>query len=205
MRMRSMLDAATEIFGIHGYHPASMDQIARKAQISKPMLYAYFESKEGLFNACMRDAGKRLTDHVAASYAADRTVEQHLWDGFLAFFEFVGENPTAWRLISSRNLCDASSAREVSDEIQSDMRRLTADLIARASVEAPNDPFGDPQRREALAHAILGAAESLGDWWLNHDEVLSPEAPCRELMNFMWLGVGGLVTGRAWDEREFAF
>ena len=36
---------------VHGYHETSMDAIAAKAEISKPMLYLYYGSKEELFGA----------------------------------------------------------------------------------------------------------------------------------------------------------
>ncbi len=47
-----MLRAAAQVFGERGYHRASMDEIAARAGITKPMLYSYFDSKEGLFAAC---------------------------------------------------------------------------------------------------------------------------------------------------------
>ncbi len=48
-----MLDAAVQMFSINGYHETSMDAIAAQAEISKPMLYLYYGSKEELFGACL--------------------------------------------------------------------------------------------------------------------------------------------------------
>ena len=53
-REQRMLDAAGRAFARDGYHAASMDEIARAAGISKPMLYNYFGSKEGLYVAYVR-------------------------------------------------------------------------------------------------------------------------------------------------------
>jgi len=47
-REDEMLEAAGQAFAAHGYHQASMDAIAHAAGISKPMLYSYFGSKQGL-------------------------------------------------------------------------------------------------------------------------------------------------------------
>ena len=55
-----MVEAATRVFARRGYHQSSMDEIAGRARISKPMLYAYFDSKEGLCRACIRQARRRL-------------------------------------------------------------------------------------------------------------------------------------------------
>lgn len=51
-RERQMIEAAIESFGIQGFHGASMDQIAVDAGISKPMLYAYFDSAYPLRSGC---------------------------------------------------------------------------------------------------------------------------------------------------------
>lgn len=202
-REQQMIDVATEVFGGHGYHATSMDQIAYEARISKPMLYAYFDSKEGLYAACMRRAGERLLDKVAESYAEDRTAERHLWDGFLAFFDFIGKHAAAWRLVCGQSFYETSAFEEISDGVHANLRAVIEDLFARASRDTPGDPFADPHRRAAVAHAMLGAAESLGAWWCESHDDLPPEVPCRELMNFFWLGIDNLSEGRVWSERSF--
>ena len=53
VREQQMLDAAVEMFSRNGYHETSMDVIAAEAEISKPMLYLYYGSKEELFGACL--------------------------------------------------------------------------------------------------------------------------------------------------------
>ena len=58
----AMLDAAGLAFADHGFHRASMDAIAAAAGISKPMLYAYFDSKEGLYAAYIERSGQGERD-----------------------------------------------------------------------------------------------------------------------------------------------
>ena len=53
VREQQMLDAALQMFSANGYHETSMDAIAAAAEISKPMLYLYYRSKEELFGACL--------------------------------------------------------------------------------------------------------------------------------------------------------
>ena len=53
VRERQMLAVAQRVFAERGFRAASVDEIAEGAEISKPMLYAYFVSKEGLYRACM--------------------------------------------------------------------------------------------------------------------------------------------------------
>ncbi|MET0196826.1 MAG: helix-turn-helix domain-containing protein, partial [Rhodococcus fascians] len=53
VREQQMLDAAVDVFSDNGFHETSMDAIAKKAAISKPMLYLYYGSKDELFAACI--------------------------------------------------------------------------------------------------------------------------------------------------------
>jgi AcrR family transcriptional regulator len=199
-REQQMIDVATEVFGTLGYHPASMDQIALEASISKPMLYAYFDSKEGLYLACMRRSGDRLLKKVADSFVFGNGPEKNLWDGFLAFFEYLGDEPNAWRLVCGRSFHDMNSFRETAEQIHVALRGVVEDMCARSSRDTVGDPFADERRRAAVAHAMLGAAESLGAWWYENYSDEPPATPCRELMNFFWLGIDSLAGGREWTE-----
>src|SRR5687767_14290304 len=63
-RQQQMLDVAARVFAERGYHAASMDEIAAEVGVSKPMLYAYFDSKEGLYLACIDRAGQDLLESM---------------------------------------------------------------------------------------------------------------------------------------------
>jgi AcrR family transcriptional regulator len=59
-REQLILDVAGVVFAREGYYSASMDEIASLADVSKPMLYAYFDSKEGLYVAYVDRTGREL-------------------------------------------------------------------------------------------------------------------------------------------------
>src|SRR5438270_106902 len=65
VRERQMLDVAGRVFALRGFHAASIEEIAEGAGISKPMIYNYFGSKEGLYYAYIELAGQRLLDRMA--------------------------------------------------------------------------------------------------------------------------------------------
>ena len=67
-----MVAAAERLFSEHGYHGVSMDQIAAASGISKPMLYEYFGSKEGLFLACVERARGQLFEAIGERGARRR-------------------------------------------------------------------------------------------------------------------------------------
>src|SRR5437762_1923985 len=97
VRERQMVEAADRVFTERGYDGVSMDEIAAACGVTKPMLYAYFGSKEGLFAACGLAAGEHLRERLR-EVAGDPsgTPEQLLWRGLLVIFQRIGEVRDTW-------------------------------------------------------------------------------------------------------------
>ena len=104
-----MLDAAVEMFSINGYHDTSMDAIAAKAEISKPMLYLYYGSKEELFGACLDRELGRFIDGVREDINLDQSPRDLLHNTIVAFMRYIDANRASWiamiRSRPSRTVC----------------------------------------------------------------------------------------------------
>lgn len=199
VREQQMLDAATEIFGSNGYHGSSMDQIAEAVGISKPMLYAYFDSKEGLYSACIKRAGTEILDAVSGSFDPSVSTERILWSGFVAFFEFVREHPSKWQLLRTESVPANGPFAEIVVAAYNEFRALIDELTRIASKETPGDPFADAELRGACAYAMLGAATALANRWLDTDCKTTPTDFSTQLMNFFWLGFNDMAEGEIWS------
>jgi len=160
-RERLMLRAAGEAFATHGFHGSSMDEIARAAGISKPMLYRYFDSKEGLYAAYLRMTGHDLIDKVRAPETRGQSPHERLRAGLRAFLTYVKEHRAGWTVLHGETAApsDAQVAREIA-ELRGRIIRMLTTL------------FDD----EAYAHAFTGAAESLATWWVNQPDPSTDEA-----------------------------
>jgi AcrR family transcriptional regulator len=145
-----MLQAAGEAFAARGFHGTSMEQIATAAGISKPMLYRYFGSKEGLYAAYVRTSGRQLVDSVRAQETRGEAPEVRLRAGIQAFLSYVEAHRSGWTVLHGETTAptDAQIAREVA-ELRGRIIRMLITLFA-------DEPF---------AHAFAGAAESLATWW----------------------------------------
>src|SRR6201990_2172260 len=97
-REQSILDAAGQVFA-RGYHGASMDQIAGLADVSKPMLYAYFGSKAGLYVAYVYRAGRALLAGRAGATPPDDQPSVRLRAGILEFLAFIEEHRDGWQVL----------------------------------------------------------------------------------------------------------
>jgi AcrR family transcriptional regulator len=199
VREQEMLDVAERVFAEQGYDGTSMDEIAQGAGISKPMVYAYFGSKEGLYLALVRRAAEGFYEAVERA-SSDGTAEERLWGGIRAYFGFVEEYRWGWTVLYRES---AAGPNRFEGELEADRTRI-ADLLARLMVEVAAERGIDAlmeQQIQAISHAFVGACEGLGRRWLEH-----PEEP-RELqelrlMNFAWIGFRGLLEGELWVPDE---
>jgi AcrR family transcriptional regulator len=196
VRERQILDAAVKVFSQHGYHGASMDEISEVAGVSKPMIYAYLGSKEDLFGQCIRREATRLLESVTKGIRAELPPDMQLWHGLGAFFRFVGAHRESWRVLHRQA---NSQGGPFSDEVVA-MRNRAIELVAALLVRTATKRGLDEQATratEALAAALVGSAESLADWWLDHPDV-SDRTLASWLMNLVWMGFGDLVNGAIW-------
>ena len=195
VREREMLEVAGRVFAQRGFHAASMEEIAEGAGVSKPMIYNYFGSKEGLYFAYIELAGQRMLARMRnAVQAAGERAEERLWASALAFFGHVDDNRDEWSVLfgelASRG---APFSREVSG-----IRAAISDGTAALFDEVLDGTGLSPEQiggTEPLAHAFVGAGESLANWWLDHPEE-SQAAMAARLMNVAWIGLNELLQNR---------
>jgi AcrR family transcriptional regulator len=170
LRRRQILGVATDLFIESGFSSVSMDEIARRVGVSKPVVYDAFGSKEELFHEVVAGEVRRLGARVEAAVDAEPDPTQKLRSGTLAFFRFIGERRAAWRALMAYP--EAPMSIEIAGARRTHARTV-ATLLARAAVET-GKPV-EPIILDAVAHAINGANEALALWWHEHPE-FTPEA-----------------------------
>lgn len=181
-RERQMIEVAESVFAERGYLATSMDDIAEQVGVSKPMLYEYFHSKEGLLLACIAESRAALRKVTEESVAGATSAEDALRRGLLAFFVYIRERRQAWSLLRHEMILIGTSA---SEEIEATRRQQT-DLIAK--LMAGYFDVGSPLRVEAAAEFVVGACERLAIWCERHDEV-TPERATDYAMDALWSGL----------------
>jgi AcrR family transcriptional regulator len=170
VREAQLLELAEDLFAEHGYAGTSMDELARRAGVSKPVVYDIFESKDGLYRACVRHNADELARIVAEAVLAQDTPETKLRAGAVAFFRCAYEHRRSWDVIfngaDGRFAADAAAIRKR----QAD---LVAGLFAEVAVELGGHEI-DPLGMEAAAHALNGSSEALAKW-AEHRSDVAPE------------------------------
>jgi AcrR family transcriptional regulator len=194
-RREAILAAALDAFAAAGYHETALEDVAERAGISKALIYEHFPSKRDLFEALLDTYVGELMERVVGTIVAAEPGEERLRAGVSAFLGFVEERREAWRML----------VRNVSDpEIAASLERLRHEVAASITVlmeeEAPPELLPGVDREQAItmvAEQIVGAVQSLANWWDEHRDV--PRERVLELaMDFMWLGMERLGEGQRW-------
>jgi AcrR family transcriptional regulator len=176
LRMEQTLAVAHALFAERGYRPVTMDEVARAVGVTKPLLYNYFGNKEQLYLACMEPAGDALVAAVVGAVEQTATPLDALRSGIHAFFEFVAQDRSSWRVLFDETLpSEGGIALRVSE-----YRARIAELVEQALLAQPS--VTSQLQVEALSAALLGAAEALVRWWLR-TEAMSAGATAELLIS----------------------
>ncbi|HEX3783644.1 MAG TPA: TetR/AcrR family transcriptional regulator [Pseudonocardiaceae bacterium] len=186
-RERQMMAVAEEVFVERGYVAASMDDIAERVGVSKPMLYEYFGSKEGLLVACVRQARSELFTVTSSAALEAAGPEEMLRKGLTAYFAFITEHSRSWALLRNEAAVVGTSALAEIDAGRAQQSEL---IIAAMSLYSPQPP---PLDLRAAAEVIVGGCEQLAAWCAQNPE-LTPEKAADLVMQLTWFGISRLVA-----------
>ncbi|MFI6522452.1 TetR/AcrR family transcriptional regulator [Spirillospora sp. NPDC050679] len=192
-RERQMLDVAEEVFGEQGYGATSMDEIAERCGVSKPMLYEYFGSKEGLLLACIGRSRAELYEETQKAVAGATTPEDILWRGMVAYFAFVDSHSRSFAMLLQEPLAGPPRTAEAIEETRRQQSELIAGVLAVYAPDAPSAVI------EAHTEIIIGGCERLALWRIGRPEVSAEEA-ARYMSDFCWRGLSPYLSGAARPE-----
>jgi AcrR family transcriptional regulator len=195
-RRAAILDAARFAFADSGYHETSLDSVAERAGVSKALLYEHFSSKRELYVAMLEMHVHELVERISGAVAEAEPGEARMLAGVEAFFAFVDERRGAWRIMF-RNASDPDVAVRLDrlrDEVAAAIVQLMSDEVERKGLDFPNLS----QLVEMIAQQIVGAMQSLADWWDLHRKVPTEEV-VRAAMDFAWIGQERISRGERWS------
>jgi len=98
-RRELLLGVAKKIFAERGFQSATMDDIAREAGFTKPILYQYFESKTDLYHEIVADTARTLIAKLANAVALAETPRAKIEVAFRVYFDMVVDETDAFRIL----------------------------------------------------------------------------------------------------------
>ena len=180
------MDVARGVFATRGFEAATLEEIAERAGVSRPIVYSHFGDKNGLFEAVVGREVEQVQAVVTRAIAGPGEPRELIEKGLRAFFAYVQDEPDGHAVLTRDapvHLSD-SGLGVVLDGLAG---RVT-EVIAQAMETFELNPAPAP----IYANALIGLGAHVGRWWRGHPE-FSLDAVTRYSTAMVWSGLGGMI------------
>jgi AcrR family transcriptional regulator len=184
-RREQLLDVGKATFAERGFDGTSVEELALRAGVSKPVVYEHFGGKEGLYAVVVdREVQRLITSFTAALTGDDPRVL--LEQATLALLTYVEDESDGFRILLHGSPVPLGD-RGGFATIISDVAQRVEHILARE--------FAARGFRTTLAalysQALVGSVALVGQWWLDARE-LDRDDVAAHLVNLAWNGLSAL-------------
>ena len=183
-RRAQLLDVALGVFVAQGYHAASMDVIAERAGVSKPVLYQHFPGKLDLYLALLETSCNTVIEGVRDALASTHDNRQRVKATIALWYEYVADEGAAFRLVFESDLTNDPAVRGQIDRVIQESAAAIAEVIAE-----------DTGLPEASAHLLAVSLVGMGHVgarnWTDTNSPLSQDEAVALVAGLAWRGIGG--------------
>lgn len=192
-RRAQLLQVALEVFVEQGYHSASMDEIAERAGVSKPVLYQHFPGKLDLYLALLETSCDTVIEGVKDALASTQDNRRRVKATMELWYDYVADQGAAFRLVFESDLTSDPAVREQVDRVVEESAALVAEVIS-------DDTGLPPAASHLLAVSLVGMGHVGARNWLSHDSSLSRDEAVQLVAALAWRGIGAFPRNE--DDRH---
>jgi AcrR family transcriptional regulator len=179
-RRSQLIEVGRAVFAERGYEATSVEEIAARAKVSKPILYDHFGGKKGLYAVVVDREVEHIVGKIAASVDTG-SPRARIEKAALAYLTYVKERPEGFAVLL-RNTPKGSA----------EMPALMYDLADRVS-DVFAEQFGkggyDSTTAPIYAHALVGMVAFVGQWWTDSDNPPSVDSVANHIAALAWTGL----------------
>ncbi len=184
-RREVIADAAATLFAERGYRGASVEQIARAAGVTPPVVYEHFESKRELYRHLLERHFAGLRQVWGEHFAAEGPLERRVAESFDAWFAYVEAHPFAGRVLFRYSTDPEIEA--IHTEVAARSREAILPLFAVQPGAENVAGSVSGEGIEMVWVVLRGVLQGLAVWWSEHPEV-PRERVVATAMNALWTG-----------------
>ena len=183
-RRQQLLKTALHVFARQGYHETSMNDLAAKAGVTKPVLYQHFESKQEMYFSVLREILVQVQDSIDSHRKSSSGPLEWAELGISGFFKFFENNPDAFNFLYGR--ADIQDA-EVRDELRKIQDNMTLRLAKNFSVNF------DIEKSVAAAFGAFGLILGVLRHWMQDGQRKTAEEMAALTSKMVTRGITGLI------------
>lgn len=180
-RRAQLIGVARKVFAKHGYEGTSVEEIAKRAKVSKPIVYEHFGGKEGIYAVVvdreMEYVVRRIVEAISSGSPRERV--EH---ASLAFLKYVQENPDGFAVLSQDS--PLTSSKGSMSSLLNDVAERVAGVFTASFKQAGYDAKAAP----IYAHALVGMVTFVGRWWTDARKP-SVEEVAKHISALAWMGL----------------
>ncbi len=186
-RRAQLIEVGRSVFAKHGYDATTMEEIARTAEVSKPIVYEHFRGKEGLYAVIVDREMEALLQRIVRAIS-EGTGRARYEQAVLAFMTYVESQPDGFAVLTQ----DAPVAMTGRG-----MRSVISHLGERVGgvfEEQLREAGFDPRAAPIYAHALIGMVVHSGEWWWSEKEAFTKEEVASQVAALGWMGLRHLPS-----------
>jgi AcrR family transcriptional regulator len=181
-RRAQLIEVGRAVFAKAGYEATSVEEIAERAKVSKPIVYEHFGGKEGLYAVIVDREVEHIVSRIVEAITAGSPRER-LEQAALAFLTYVKQRPDGFAVL----LRDAPSSKR-SGEMPALMYDL-ADRVGGIFAEQFRKAGYDAKAAPIYAHALVGMVAFVGQWWTESRKPPPAETVASHIAALAWMGL----------------
>jgi AcrR family transcriptional regulator len=183
-RRAQLITVGRAVFAEKGFEATSVEEIASRAGVSKPIVYQHFGGKQGLYAVVV---DREMTHVVSVITQAIATGEprERVEQAALAFLHYVEGHPDGFSVLSHD--APVASGRGCMSSLINDLAERVEELVAAMFTDAGYDPSLAP----IYANALVGMVSFVGQWWTDNRD-LPVETVASHLSALAWVGLRNL-------------
>ncbi|CEG86186.1 TetR/AcrR family transcriptional regulator [Propionibacterium freudenreichii] len=185
-RREQLIVVARSLFAERGFDGTSVEEVAARAQVSKPVVYEHFGGKEGLYAVVVDREVTTLDNAIMAAIAVPATSYREVIErGTLALLDYIDASPDGFRIISRDSPVGSASGSFAS--ILNDIATRVEDLLAPPLIRRGYDAT----IAGVYSQALVGLVASAGLAWLDTRKP-DKRRVAAELVNLAWNGLASI-------------
>jgi len=183
-RRQQLLDVGRSLFAERGFGATSIEEVAARAGVSKPIVYEHFGGKEGLYAVVVDREMQSLLDRVTGTLTAGHPREL-LEQAALALLTYVEDETDGFRILvrDSPVATTTGTFSSLLNDIASQVEYILAREFKARGFE--------PKLAGLYSQALVGMVALTGQWWLEARRPKRDEVAAH-LVNLAWNGLSGL-------------
>jgi len=183
-RREQLIDVGRRLFAERGFEGTSVEEIAAKAGVSKPVVYEHFGGKEGLYAVVVDREMQQLLDMVTSALTGGHPREL-LEQAAFALLDYIEQSTDGFRILvrDSPVAQSTGSFASLISDIATQVEHILVAEFKHRGFEAKHAPL--------YAQMLVGMVALTGQWWLDVRRPRKADVAAH-LVNLAWNGLSGL-------------